>query len=70
MYEKGDLVEIVDESMLPGECHRLFKHYKNGQQAIVTENFYGYVSIQTDSKVSSITLSPNELSAIRKVEKK
>lgn len=68
MYAKDDLVEIVDESVLPAEYSRLFKHYKNGQRAMVLENFYGYISIQTDKKVSSILLSPNELSAIRKIE--
>lgn len=68
MYAKDDLVEIVDESVLPAEYSRLFKHYKNGQRAIVVENFYGYISIQTEKKVSSILLSPNELSAIQKIE--
>ena len=67
MYAKDDLVEIVDESVLPAEYWRLFRHYKNGQRAIVLENFYGYISIQTDKKVSNILLSPNELSAIRRI---
>ena len=67
MYTKGDLVEIIDESVLPIEYSRILKHYKKGQQAIVIENFYDYIAIQTDSKVSSILLSPDELSAIRKV---
>ena len=68
MYVKGDIVEIIDESVLPIEYSRLLKHYQKGQQAIVVENFYGYISIQTESKVSSILLSPDELSAIRKKE--
>ena len=68
MYTKDDLVEIVDESVLPAEYSRLFKYYKKGQRAIVVENFYGYIAIQTSTNVSSILLSPNELSAIQKVE--
>lgn len=67
MYAKGDLVEIIDESVLPIEYSRLLKHYKKGQRAIVVENFYGYIAIQTELNVSSILLSLDELSAIRKV---
>ncbi|MGE7112709.1 hypothetical protein [Lysinibacillus sp. NPDC047702] len=63
----GDIVEIMDESLIRR------KHYENGKQATVIENFYGCISIQlnkqpVDKKViGSVLLVGSELQAIKKV---
>ncbi|MGE7114688.1 hypothetical protein [Lysinibacillus sp. NPDC047702] len=63
----GDIVEIMDESLIRR------KHYENGKQATVIENFYGCISIQlneqpVDKKViGSVLLVGDELQAIKKV---
>lgn len=48
------------------------KHYENGEQATVIENFYGCISIKRNELVdrkdiSSVLLIGEELQAIRKV---
>ncbi|MGE7115015.1 hypothetical protein [Lysinibacillus sp. NPDC047702] len=62
----GDIVEIMDESLIRR------KHYENGKQATVLEDFYGCISIQlnepVDKKViGSVLLVGDELQAIKKV---
>ncbi len=66
IFEVGDIVEIVDASLIR------HKHYENGVQATVIENFYGCIAIKrnelVDRKViSSVLLIGEELQAIRKV---
>ena len=66
IFEVGDIVEIIDASIIKR------KHYENGVQATVIENFYGCISIKrnelVDRKViSSVLLIGEELQAIRKV---
>ena len=67
MFEQGDVVEIVDDSYIVVSFPRLCKHYRNGMNAIVLENFYGCISIQTTKNVSSILLVNEEINAIRKI---
>lgn len=66
VFEVGDIVEIVDASIIGR------KHYENGIQATVIENFYGCISIQRNEPVdkmviSSVLLVGEDLQAIRKV---
>ena len=66
VFEVNDIVEIMDESLIRR------KHYENGKQATVIENFYGCISIQlnepVDKKViGSVLLVGDELQAIKKV---
>lgn len=67
IFKVGDIVEIID-ALLIGR-----KHYGNGVQAIVKENFYGCVSIQRNEPVnkmgiSSVLLVGEDLQAIKKVK--
>lgn len=66
IFEVGDIVEIIDASIIKR------KHYENGVQATVIENFYGCISIQRNEPVDrmvigSVLLVDEELQAIRKV---
>ncbi|UKJ43478.1 hypothetical protein [Lysinibacillus sp. ACHW1.5] len=66
VFEVGDIVEIADASIIGR------KHYENGIQATVIENFYGCMSIQRNEPVdnmviSSVLLVGEDLQAIRKV---
>lgn len=69
IFEVGDIVEIIDASIIER------KHYENGVQATVIENFYGCISIQRNGPVDrmvigSVLLVGEELQAIRKVGSK
>ncbi|WP_339279946.1 hypothetical protein [Lysinibacillus sp. FSL P2-0066] len=66
IFEVGDIVEIIDASLIR------HKHYENGEQATVIEDFYGCISIKRNELVdrkdiSSVLLIGDELQAIRKV---
>lgn len=66
IFEVGDIVEIIDASIIGR------KHYENGMQAIVKENFYGCISIQRNEPVDkmgigSVLLVGEDLQAIKKV---
>lgn len=66
IFEVGDIVESVDASIIGR------KHYENGMQAIVKENFYGCKSIQRNEPVEkmgigSMLLVGEDLQAIKKV---
>lgn len=66
IFEVGDIVEIIDASIIGR------KHYENGMQAIVKENFYGCISIQRNEPVDkmgigSVLLVGENLQAIKKV---
>ncbi|MEA0552941.1 hypothetical protein U1P98_04355 [Lysinibacillus irui] len=66
IFEVGDIVEIIDASIIKR------KHYENGVQATVIENFYGCISIQRNEPIDrmvigSVLLVGEELQAIRKV---
>ncbi|GAB0168185.1 hypothetical protein LSPCS325_16220 [Lysinibacillus sp. CTST325] len=65
-FDVGDTVEIMDESLIRR------KHYENGKQATVIENFYGCISIQLNERVdkkviSSVLLVGDDLQSIKKV---
>lgn len=67
IFEVGDIVEIIDASIIKR------KHYENGVQATVIENFYGCISIQRNEPVdkmviSSVLLVGEDLQAIKKVK--
>lgn len=69
IFEVGDIVEIIDASIIKR------KHYENGVQATVIENFYCCISIQRNGPVDrmvigSVLLVGEELQAIRKVGSK
>lgn len=66
VFEVGDIVEIMDASLIRR------KHYENGAQATVIENFYGCISIQLNERIdkkniASVLLVGEDLQAIRKV---
>ena len=66
VFEVGDIVEIINESLIRR------KHYENGKQATVVENFYGCISIQLNEPVDkkdigNVLLVGEELQSIKKV---
>ncbi|MCS5501293.1 hypothetical protein NY607_09200 [Lysinibacillus sp. A4] len=66
IFEVGDIVEIIDASIIER------KHYENGVQATVIENFYGCISIQRNELVNrmvvgSVLLVGEELQTVKKV---